>query len=261
MSQDKKFYVYVHRYASGPKQGKVFYVGKGGGSKTRSTSRYGRNSHWHNIVKKYGFSSEIVMRFYNEECAYSIEVSLISFYGIENLCNISTGGAGGATGRKNSKEHIRKVSEFHRGRKRTPNTCDLISKAAKYRLSNPKNHWHTKQTVSTWWNSDGRVITGTHLYLSEITGIKLELLKKVQSGIIFSYKGWKVAGVRNYSYKMGVNNNKSKKNVFVCKKEGFPNFIGCKSDFCKFYNYSSNKTYALFSGKCKTMDGWTVYEL
>lgn len=87
---DKKFYVYVHRYASGPKKGQIFYVGKGVNARHKSIS--GRNKHWHNIVNKYGFISHIVFRFRNEECSFSFEVALIKNLGKENLCNISDGG-------------------------------------------------------------------------------------------------------------------------------------------------------------------------
>ena len=51
------FYVYLHRYASGPKIGEVFYVGKGCGK--RASSYCGRNPYWKNIVNKYGFVHEL----------------------------------------------------------------------------------------------------------------------------------------------------------------------------------------------------------
>jgi group I intron endonuclease len=89
----KKFYVYVHRYASGHKEGQVFYVGKGQGRRYKRTNR-NFNRHWVNTVKKYGFIPEIVMRFYKEECAYSLERALINHYGIENLTNLTNGGVG-----------------------------------------------------------------------------------------------------------------------------------------------------------------------
>lgn len=92
MSKEKKYYVYVHKYASGPKDGRVFYVGKGTGRRAWHKSR--RNPHWLNIVNKYGFKSEIVLRFDREECAFSFEVVMISFYGMSSLCNMTSGGEG-----------------------------------------------------------------------------------------------------------------------------------------------------------------------
>ena len=48
MSIEKKFYVYVHRYASGPRGGQVFYVGKGDGR--RAFVKSGRNIKWSRTV-------------------------------------------------------------------------------------------------------------------------------------------------------------------------------------------------------------------
>ena len=151
MSQEKPFYVYVHRYASGPKQGEVFYVGKGSGDRFKNVGK--RNKHWRNIVSKYGFYAEIVIHFNTEVCAFSFEISIISYYGIENLCNLTSGGEGSkgykwteeqkdraraaSTGRKHTPETIRKMkeyqSEFHpmKGRKHSDKTKKLLSKQRK----------------------------------------------------------------------------------------------------------------------------------
>jgi hypothetical protein len=58
---DKKYYVYVHRYASGPKEGQVFYVGKGSGDRAFITKR--RNPHWTRIFSKYGRTVDVVKSF------------------------------------------------------------------------------------------------------------------------------------------------------------------------------------------------------
>lgn len=92
MSEDKKFYVYVHRYASGPKEGQVFYVGKGSG--VRSSSSYNRSVYWNRIVEKYEFTSQILVRVSSEKCAFSLEKAFIRMYGRENLCNLTDGGDG-----------------------------------------------------------------------------------------------------------------------------------------------------------------------
>jgi len=259
MPEEKKYYVYVHKYASGPKEGQVFYVGKGSGG--RISSKAGRNSHWNNIVNKYGLNPEKVMSFRNEVCAFSFERLLISIYGIDNLSNMSTGGVGGATGRRNSEDHKKAVSNFHKGMVRSEETRERISKAALERLADPRNHWHTSERVSTWWNSDGSIFVGTHIEISDKEDMPVGVLKKVQSGSIFSYKGWKVCGVRNYPDRGGVRNNTSNNKVFICTKYGFPGFVGCKSDFCNFYGYDTKKSYSVFAGKTKTMDGWSVNEL
>lgn len=92
MSQEKQFYVYMHRYASGPKQGEVFYVGKGMGG--RAVWKYDRNTYWKRVSAKYGYTVHILTRFHNEECAFSLERALIAFYGRSNLCNMTDGGDG-----------------------------------------------------------------------------------------------------------------------------------------------------------------------
>lgn len=93
MTESQKYYVYVHRYASGPRQGDIFYVGKGTGR--RVTRRHGRNPHWQAIVKKHGFTAEILKQFDNEVCAYTYEKIIISMIGSERLCNFEAGGFGG----------------------------------------------------------------------------------------------------------------------------------------------------------------------
>lgn len=92
MSEEKKFYVYVHKYASGPKEGQVFYVGKGSGNRAWST--HSRNPHWVNVVAKYGFTAAVSLRFTRELCAFSFECALISLYERSNLVNMTDGGDG-----------------------------------------------------------------------------------------------------------------------------------------------------------------------
>lgn len=89
MSKENKFYVYLHRRKT---DGSVFYVGKGSGN--RHSVVFGRNRHWHNVVSKHGYTSEIVMTFSNEACAFSLEVALIKFYSRKNLVNLTDGGEG-----------------------------------------------------------------------------------------------------------------------------------------------------------------------
>lgn len=92
MTKIKKYYVYVHRYASGEKLGKVFYVGKGSGD--RHALSYGRSQQWNRTSEKYGFTSEIISHFECEQDAFYFEVDLIKKYGRNNLCNHTDGGEG-----------------------------------------------------------------------------------------------------------------------------------------------------------------------
>lgn len=100
------FYVYLHRYASGPKHGEIFYVGKGRGK--RSTSRNGRNSYWKNIVNKYGFTCELAAIGLTEDIAFSIEQKIIDSIGLEALANLYTGGNGGRSPSEVSRERMRR---------------------------------------------------------------------------------------------------------------------------------------------------------
>ena len=107
------FYVYVHRYASGPKSGHVFYVGKGTANRAWQKSSK-RNKHWKRIVDKYGFFVEIVESGYQNWYAMEREIQLIEFYGLENLCNQTSGGEGGS-GRVWSEESKAKLSAAKKG--------------------------------------------------------------------------------------------------------------------------------------------------
>jgi hypothetical protein len=107
---EKKFYVYVHRRAT---DGTVFYVGKGTGKRHLSTKW--RNIHWHNIVSKHGFKSDVVALFSVEACAFSFEIALIKAYGRENLCNMTDGGEG-MSGWRATDETKKKCSEWQIGR-------------------------------------------------------------------------------------------------------------------------------------------------
>jgi hypothetical protein len=111
--KSKKFYVYVHRYASGPKQGDVFYVGKGSNRRALVANRHS-NPHWQNVVNKYGFVSEIVIRFQSEACAFSFERAFIKQYGRENLCNLTDGGEGisGSDCKKGKRHHMYDSKEY-----------------------------------------------------------------------------------------------------------------------------------------------------
>ena len=83
------YYVYRHKRKS---DGKTFYVGKGSGN--RAWSKAGRNKYWLRIARKHGVEVAIVLSGISETCAFSMEIALIEFIGIDNLCNKSTGGDG-----------------------------------------------------------------------------------------------------------------------------------------------------------------------
>ena len=85
------FYVYQHKKAN---TNNIFYVGKG--KDKRFVESKSRNPHWHNVVNKYGFDSEIIVKDVDEEFSFLIEMETIDVYrrrGI-NLVNKTDGGEG-----------------------------------------------------------------------------------------------------------------------------------------------------------------------
>lgn len=88
------FYVYAHRRND---NGSRFYIGKG--SANRAWSHKGRNLLWRRIVKKHGYSVEVVSTGLTEEEAFQKEKELIAFHGriaLNNgaLVNMTDGGEG-----------------------------------------------------------------------------------------------------------------------------------------------------------------------
>jgi len=95
------FYVYQHKKAD---TNEIFYVGKG--KDKRFVESKSRNPHWHNVVNKYGFDSEIIVKDVDEEFSFLVEMEAIDVYrrrGIK-LVNVTDGGEG-ASGYKHTAKH------------------------------------------------------------------------------------------------------------------------------------------------------------
>ncbi len=123
-----KFYVYTHHRAT---DGSVFYVGKGHG--IRAYTKSSRNPHWHNVVKKNGYTIKIVKEFDDENCCLTFEKILIAFYGIGNLTNQSTGGMP-AAGTKRTEEQKEKMRGRYTGEK-NPNFGKIMSQEQRDKIS------------------------------------------------------------------------------------------------------------------------------
>jgi hypothetical protein len=85
--------VYIHRRKD---NNEIFYVGMGMNN-IRSFSHKNRNTHWHNVVNKYGYIIEITHKDLIWEEALSIEKYLISFWSENSkikLVNQNEGGGG-----------------------------------------------------------------------------------------------------------------------------------------------------------------------
>ena len=147
------FYIYEHWR---PDTNVCFYVGKGKDSRAwKMTSR----NKWHkSIVSKLlslGFTVDvrIIQKDLTEEEAHHAEIKRIAFYGLENLCNISTGGEGSSgvsktpeqlEKLKNSLKQVfqkrpeirEKISKTHAGKPKSAETRKKMSESAKKRGQN-----------------------------------------------------------------------------------------------------------------------------
>jgi hypothetical protein len=83
------FCVYAHTKPDGT----IFYVGKG--LKRRAKEKRGRNTHWQNVVNKYGYNIVVLADKLTNEQALSEEILLIEYFKKFNtLVNMTAGGEG-----------------------------------------------------------------------------------------------------------------------------------------------------------------------
>ena len=134
------FYVYLH-LKSDTKE--PFYVGKGCGG--RAWNFNNRNQFWINTKNKHGIVVQILKFDMNELEALTCEVQTIKDLSSSfKLCNLSSGGetpvfskevrkrmSDSHKGKKPTVESIEKTANFHRGRKRSQETCKRISESLK----------------------------------------------------------------------------------------------------------------------------------
>lgn len=185
--------------------GEVFYIGIG--VPKRPYIKSSRNSHWENIVKKYGYTIEVLFTELTLKEACQIEVYLIKYYGRRdlnsgNLVNKTDGGeckysiseetkqkirekrlgtkASEDTKNKISKIHLgskrseetkQKMSEIQIGRRHSKETCTKISNAKKGTQVGKNNPYygkvHSDETREKMSNNSKR----KHILLNIETGI------------------------------------------------------------------------------------------
>lgn len=105
------FYTYAHYKP----EGGLFYIGKG--KVKRAYAMDGRNSHWQNIVNKYGRPHvELLAKWDTEEAAFDHEKVLIASFRDMGfvLANKSDGGEG-TSGFKFNQAQIKNLSDAHIG--------------------------------------------------------------------------------------------------------------------------------------------------
>ena len=93
----------------------IFYIGIGKEEK-RAFSKYKRNAHWINIVKKAGYQVEIISRDLTWEDACELEIFLIKLYGrkdlgLGKLVNMTDGGDGVNNPSKETRDKISKSNK------------------------------------------------------------------------------------------------------------------------------------------------------
>ena len=130
----------------------VFYVGIG--SPQRPYVKNKRSIFWKNIVKKYGYTIEILAENISIEDAQDLEKLLIQEYGrldleTGTLCNLTDGGEGTCNVtpevRKKISERRKGVSVFPVGYKMSKDHCLSISLAKKGITSTFKGKKHTEE--------------------------------------------------------------------------------------------------------------------
>ena len=147
---ENKYYIYAHTIATHGENrpfGEVFYIGKGFGY--RAKSKYGRNTHWKNIVNKYGFNVHYFETELTEEQSFDAEKRYIKSIGREDLglgtlCNFTDGGEGSGGHKwsdERKKNHILLMkghicSEETKNKMREKRKSQIFSDETKNKMSN-----------------------------------------------------------------------------------------------------------------------------
>lgn len=137
MSEERKFYVYVHCRQSDMRP---FYVGKGHGRRAYETSEKRRSKHWVNTARKHGVYVNILQSDLTEAEAFELEKKVIADLRQQGhtLVNMTDGGEG-ASGVKMTDEKkalLRSVllgHTFNVGRKHSPESKERMSLVQKKR--------------------------------------------------------------------------------------------------------------------------------
>lgn len=112
----------------------VFYIGKG--RKRRAHSRNSRNRYWKNIANKEGYIVEFISFNLTEEESLRLEIELIAKF--KPKANLSSGGRGGCTGIKRSKEELDRRSNTQRQQRNDPEWKAMNSRIQKEVQNRPE---------------------------------------------------------------------------------------------------------------------------
>jgi hypothetical protein len=123
MTTLNNYYVYAHQRLD---DDSIFYIGKGHGKRAWEVGK--RNKHWKGIVNKAGYRVLILQDGMSETDSFTLEKYLIAFYGRADLgegrlVNMTDGGEG-TSGRNQTQETRKNISESKKGKTRLPFTED-----------------------------------------------------------------------------------------------------------------------------------------
>jgi hypothetical protein len=124
------FYVYAHVRND---TNTIFYIGKGKDKRAWSKSRTRRNSYWHNVVNKAGYTVVLLKQRLDEVTAFAEEIRLIQVFKAfgHTLTNMTDGGEGASNPNQETRE---KIAQKLRGRI-GPNKGKIMSDEQKERIS------------------------------------------------------------------------------------------------------------------------------
>lgn len=237
MKKEYRFYVYLHIYASGPNAGKVFYVGKGTG--TRAYSNSSRNRHWHSVNRKYGRKTKIIKRGLTSSQACELEVKKIKEIGVENLCNKSTGGDTGALGITHTKDVRDKLSK--------------LGKERMERLMSDPKFIHPRVGATLDEKTKKAISRKIKSYWSSVSKEDREKRgKKTSDGL----RRPDVLQKRKLSNTRELNPMFDSKERVFSHKDG-EKYFGTQYDFVIKFGLNKGNVSSMINGKRKTVSGWS----
>lgn len=213
------------------KNGTPFYIGKGRGRRAISKNR---NAWWKNVVKKEypdTLKPEVVFlrTGLDEETALGVEKFWISVFGREDtdedgiLINLCDGGRG-SSGFKLSEEAKRRISIGNKGKKRSKEAREHLSKIASQRIGPKNNRFGAKLTEE---HKKILVDSAAKRHRSEEERLK----SAIQRGA---------------------------KPIYLLSPSGNVVEVINKRDFCIKNNIDNASLYSLIAGKVKTAKGWSI---
>lgn len=173
------YYVYIHKRKT---DGEVFYVGKGTGNRAFVSSS--RSSFWKSVATKHGVEVVFVVTDASEELTFSIEMSLIDYYGRRDcgtgqLVNLTDGGES-PVGFRHTDSAKQAIRQHRIGRKLSNESRKKLSNKTKGRkFSDQANEARRLKTIRPVVRSDG-------VQYESITDAVIALEQELKQRILYS---------------------------------------------------------------------------